>query len=92
MRFTQAIRFAKAALLEQSLLAAARGPFGGNGAVASIPGSAAIAGQQPYPVTQPGILDLINSPTPPYSAADSKQTRCAGSSTGAENAPVEAGA
>jgi hypothetical protein len=74
MRFTRAFWFATAALLAQSQLAAAQGPSGGNGAVASIPGSVVRAGEQPHPVTQPGILSLINSPTPPYPAADSKPT------------------
>jgi hypothetical protein len=72
MRFTRAFWFATAALLAQSQLAAAQGPSGGNGAVASVPGSVVRAGEQPHPVTQPGILSLINGPTPLYSAADSK--------------------
>jgi hypothetical protein len=72
MRFTRAFWFATAALLAQSQFAAAQGPSGGNGAVASIPGSVVRAGEQPHPVTQPGILSLIKSRTAPYPAADSK--------------------
>jgi hypothetical protein len=73
MRFTRAIWFAAAALLAQPQLAAAQGPSGGTGAVASIPGSVVRAGEQPHPVTQPGILSLIGNPTPPAPLADSRR-------------------
>jgi hypothetical protein len=70
MRFTRAFWCATIALLAQPQLAAAQGPFGGTGAIASIPGSVVRAGEQPHPVTQPGILSLIGDPTPPTPVAD----------------------
>jgi hypothetical protein len=72
MKLKLARSFATVALLALPQLAAAQGPSGGNGAVASIPGSVVRAGEQPHPVTQPGILSLINGPTPPYPAANPK--------------------
>jgi hypothetical protein len=72
MRSTLVFWFAATALLAQPQFATAQGPSGGNGAVASIPGSVVRAGEQPHPVTQPGILSLINGPMAPYPAADSK--------------------
>jgi hypothetical protein len=73
MRFTRAFWFATAALLALSQFAAAQGPSGGTGAIASIPGSVVRAGEQPHPVTQPGILSLIGNPTPPAPVADSRR-------------------
>jgi hypothetical protein len=73
MRCTRAFWLATAALVAQSQFAAAQGPSGGNGAVASIPGSVVRAGEQPHPVTQPGILSLIGNPTPPTPVADSRR-------------------
>jgi len=52
-------------------LATGQGRSGGNGAVASIPGSVVRAGEQPPPITQPGIL-IGNSP-PPAAVADSRR-------------------
>jgi hypothetical protein len=73
MRCTRAFWFATIALLAPPQFAVAQGPSGGTGAVASIPGSVVRAGEQPHPVTQPGILSLIGSPTPPAPVADSRR-------------------
>ena len=73
MRLTLACSFATAVLLALPQPAAAQGPSGGTGAVASIPGSVVRAGEQPYPVSQPGILSLIGNPAPPAPIADSRR-------------------
>jgi len=64
---------AAATLAASTLFAAAQGPSGGTGAIASIPGSIVRAAEQGQPVTQPGIINIITSPTPPSSNAVSKQ-------------------
>jgi hypothetical protein len=46
MRFNRAFWIATAALLAQPQLAAAQGPSGGTGAIASIPSSVVRAGEQ----------------------------------------------
>jgi hypothetical protein len=73
MRCTRAFWFATMPLLVQPQFAAAQGPSGGTGAVASIPGSVVRAGEQPHPVTQPGILSLIGNPPPPAPVAGSRR-------------------
>jgi hypothetical protein len=65
---------AAAILLALTQLATAQGPSGGTGAVASIPGSVVRGAEQGQPVTQPGILGIMTSATPPNPAVDSKQT------------------
>jgi hypothetical protein len=73
MKFKLICSLSVAVLLALPQLAAAQGPSGGTGAVASIPGSVVRAGEQPHPVTQPGILSLIGNPTPPAPVADSRR-------------------
>jgi hypothetical protein len=73
MRLKLACSFTTAVLLVIVQPATAQGPSGGTGAVASIPGSVVRAGEQPHPVSQPGILSLIGSPTPPAPVADSRR-------------------
>jgi len=65
--------FVVVSLVASTHLAAAQGPSGGNGAVASIPSSVVRAGEQRQPVTQPGIISIITGSNPPGSSADSKQ-------------------
>jgi DNA-binding transcriptional regulator YdaS (Cro superfamily) len=65
--------FAAAILLALTQLATAQGTSGATGAVASIPSSVVRAAEQRQPVTQPGILSIITSATPPGPDADSKQ-------------------
>jgi hypothetical protein len=67
------LAFVIAYSLASTHLAAAQGPSGGTGAIASIPSSVVRAGEQRQPVTQPGIISIIAGSTPPSSNADSKQ-------------------
>jgi hypothetical protein len=53
--------------------AAAQGPAGATGAVASIPGSVVRARDEPHPVTQPGLISIITGPTPRGADAVSRQ-------------------
>jgi hypothetical protein len=61
---------AAAAFLASTQLAAAQGPSGGNGAIASIPGNI-VRAEPGQPVPQQGILGILT--TPPGSNADSRQ-------------------
>jgi hypothetical protein len=61
------------ALLALTQLAAAQGPSGGTGAIASIPGEIVRGAEQRPPVTQPGIFSLLVSGTRPNPQADSRQ-------------------
>jgi hypothetical protein len=74
LKFKQTCSLAFAVLLALPQLAAAQGPSGGNGAVASIPSSVYRAADQGRPVTQPGILSLIGNPMPPAPVANSRRT------------------
>jgi len=59
--------------LHRRCFAAAQSPSGGTSAIASIPGSVVRGAEQGQPVTPPGIINIIASPTPPSSNAGSKQ-------------------
>jgi hypothetical protein len=61
---------AAAALLASTQLAAAQGPAGSTGAIASIPGYI-VRAEPGQPVPQQGILSILT--TPPGSNADSRQ-------------------
>lgn len=61
---------AATALLASTQLAAAQGPAGGTGAIASIPGNI-VRAEPGQPVPQQGILGFLT--TPPNSSADSRQ-------------------
>ena len=65
--------FAVAVQLALMEPAAAQGPAGGTGAIASIPSSVYRAAEQARPVTQPGILGILTMPPPPSPDVDSKQ-------------------
>jgi hypothetical protein len=70
MRFKLAYS-AAAALLASTQFAAAQGPAGGTGAIASIPGNI-VRAEPGQPVPQQGILGILT--TPPNSNADPRQT------------------
>jgi hypothetical protein len=69
MKFRMAYS-AAVALLASTQLAAAQGPAGGTGAIASIPGNI-VRAEPGQPVPQQGILSIIA--TPPGANADARQ-------------------
>jgi hypothetical protein len=70
MRFKLAYS-AAAALLASTQFAAAQGPAGGTGAIASIPGNI-VRAEPGQPVPQQGILGILTTPPGPH--ADPRQT------------------
>lgn len=67
------LAYAALVLIASTQLAAAQGPSGSTGAIASIPGEIVRGAEQRPPVTQPGIFSLLVSGARPSPLADSRQ-------------------
>jgi hypothetical protein len=68
------IAYSVLTLFALTQLAAAQGPSGGTGVVASIPSSVVRAAEQKPPVAQLGIIGMIIGATKPDANVNSKRT------------------
>ncbi len=68
------IAYSVLTLFALTQLAAAQGPSGGTGAVASIPSSVVRAAEQKPPVAQLGIIGMIIGATQPDANVNSKKS------------------